>query len=124
MRKLSLLLTTLLVAALTYSCQPSADTKSHADQANMKEVSFEVNGNCGMCKKTIEGSLADFSGVQEADWDVETGILSVSYDPEATSLQKIGEKVASVGYENEYADASQEAYNDLAPCCQYEKKDM
>ena len=120
MRKISSLIATLFVAFTVFSCQPSADTSSEG----MVEATFEVNGNCGMCKKTIEKSLADFPGVGTADWNVDTDMLTVSYDTSATSLQKIGERVASVGYENEYAEASEEAYDELAPCCQYDKREM
>ncbi len=44
---------------------------------------FIVYGNCGMCKKTIEGALKDETGVSEAIWDIDSGLAT----PPASALR-------------------------------------
>ena len=86
-----------------------------------KTDSFKVYGNCGMCKETIESALKKKDGILSKNWDKEKQEITVTYDPAKISVQKIGEKIASVGYDNQYATAKNESYNNLHKCCQYER---
>ena len=86
-----------------------------------KTETFKVYGNCSMCKETIEGALKKKDGVLSKKWDVEKKEITVTYDPSKITVQKIGEKIASVGYDNQYATAKNESYNNLHKCCQYER---
>jgi periplasmic mercuric ion binding protein len=86
-----------------------------------KTDTIKVYGNCGMCKTTIESSLKKKDGVLSKSWNKDTKILKVTYDPSKITVQKIGEKVAAVGYDNEYATAPDAAYNNLHHCCQYDR---
>ena len=86
-----------------------------------KTDTIMVYGNCGMCKTTIEGSLKKKDGVLSKNWNKDSKMLTVSYNPRKISVQKIGEKVAAAGYDNEYATAPVEAYNNLHSCCQYDR---
>ena len=90
-------------------------------QSDSTAESFKVYGNCGMCKKTIEGSLKDQEGIYSVDWNKETKIIELSYNKVALSLDEIKKKIAKVGYDTEEYRASDEAYNDLPGCCQYER---
>lgn len=90
-------------------------------QDKNKSDSLKVYGNCGMCKATIEGSLKKKDGVISKKWDKNTKILVVTYNPAKISLQKIADKVASAGYDNELAKAPDEAYKQLHECCQYNR---
>jgi copper chaperone CopZ len=83
--------------------------------------SFIVYGNCGMCKRTIEGSLKDQEGVYSADWNKETKMMQVKYDQSLISLEEIKIKIAAVGYDTEENRASEESYKGLPGCCQYER---
>ena len=86
-----------------------------------KTETFKVYGNCNMCKETIEGALKKKDGILSKNWDKEKLEITVTYDPAKISVQKIGEKIASVGYDNQYAKAKDETYNNLHKCCQYER---
>ena len=86
-----------------------------------KTDTIHVYGNCGMCKATIEGSLKKKDGVISKNWNKDTKMLAVTYDQSKINIKKIGEKVAAAGYDNEYATASDEAYNNLHSCCHYER---
>jgi mercuric ion binding protein len=47
--------------------------------AQDKTESVKVYGNCEMCKSRIEKALT-VDGVKKADWDVDTKMLTVTYD--------------------------------------------
>ncbi|HLG33600.1 MAG TPA: cation transporter [Bacteroidia bacterium] len=111
MKKLSIII---LISLLGYF-------RGTAFAQETKTDTIHVYGNCGMCKSTIEGSLKKKDGVLSKNWNKETKILTVTYNPEKITAQKIGEKVAAAGYDNEYVTATDEAYNNLHSCCQYER---
>ncbi|MCB0662003.1 MAG: heavy-metal-associated domain-containing protein [Saprospiraceae bacterium] len=82
---------------------------------------FTVYGNCGMCERTIEGSLKDVEGVTLADWDRETDKMKVSFNPSVIALEDIKQKIADVGYDSDTHRAKDEVYNSLPGCCQYDR---
>lgn len=87
-----------------------------------KKETVKVWGNCGMCKKTIEKSLKGVKGIESASWDKTTKILSVSFDDSKITMKKIEKKVAASGYDTQNVKANDGAYNNLAECCQYDRK--
>ena len=109
---LSLLLGVLLfgVINLRSSAFP-ANTDSTTSQ-------FKVEGVCGMCKKRIENG-ALIKGVKKAEWDKETGMITVTYDPEKVSLLDIHKAIAEVGHSTDKIKAELSVYNKLPACCQY-----
>lgn len=86
-----------------------------------KTENFKVYGNCGMCEKTIEGSLKDIEGIEASDWDKDTKVMKVTYHPEKISLDQIKQKIAAVGYDTDDFKASDKSYTGLAGCCQYKR---
>lgn len=85
----------------------------------MAKAEFKVYGNCGMCEKTIEGSLNGKDGIGEADWDKDTKMITVSYDAEKMDENKIKEMIAGVGYDSDSHRAKKSTYSKLPGCCQY-----
>ena len=81
---------------------------------------FQVSGNCGMCKKTIE-SAATTAGASSVSWDNKSKMLTVSFDAASTSILKIQTSIADAGYDNEGVKASDAAYDKLHACCQYDR---
>ena len=96
-------------------------TNSTIIQNDSTLESFKVYGNCGMCKKTIEGSLKDQAGIYSAIWNKETKLIEVDYNENDISLQEIKKKIAEVGYDTEEKRATEKAYRNLSGCCQYER---
>lgn len=96
--------------------------KEHQKDEIKNEV-FTVYGNCGMCEKTIEGSLNEVNGVTHADWDKETDQMTVSFNHTIITLDTIKQKIADVGYDSDSHRAKNEVYNNLPGCCQYERPD-
>ncbi|MFN3939908.1 MAG: heavy-metal-associated domain-containing protein [Chitinophagales bacterium] len=90
--------------------------KTHAEKVS----TFTVYGNCGMCEKTIEGSLKQ-KGIYSADWDKETKIIQVRFDSTLYTIESIHQLIAASGYDTELTKAPDEAYNALHACCQYNR---
>lgn len=118
----------------TASCSKAKTTDASVNKAAstaslvIEEVSetvktevFTVYGNCGMCEKTIEGALQDVKGITTADWDKETDQMTVAYDTELITLDAIKQKIADVGYDSDDFRATEETYNNLPGCCQYDR---
>ncbi len=87
-----------------------------------REESFKVSGNCGMCKNTIE-KAAKTAGVDYADWNKETKVLTIRYKSESTNAAKVQEEIAKAGYDNAGAKATKESYDKLPACCKYDRAD-
>lgn len=81
----------------------------------------KVWGNCGMCEERIE-KAAFGKGVKSAEWDVETDMLTVVFNPKKTDLLTIEKRISSVGHDTEHTRASDKVYNSLHGCCQYDRK--
>ena len=88
---------------------------------NTTNESIAVAGNCGMCKKKIEGAAKD-AGATSASWSEKTKVLTVSYDGSKTSNMLIQQAVAKSGYDTRDVKATGDAYKALPECCQYDRK--
>ena len=88
--------------------------------ANHKTETFKVWGNCDMCKARIEKAVKS-DGVTAADWNTKTKLLAVTFDPSKTNVDALSKKLASVGHDTEKYKATQEVYEKLPGCCQYER---
>jgi len=111
----------LLFLSLNFSTNSFAQETKEDNQPKVKTDTFTVYGNCGMCKRTIEGSLTDVKGVSSAQWDQETDIMTVKYKTKKISLDEIKQKIADTGYDSDTHRAKLEVYNNLHGCCQYER---
>ncbi len=80
---------------------------------------ISVRGNCGMCKKTIEKAATSVEGVGEATWNKKTKKLRVTFDDALTSKDEIVQTILDAGYDADGKKADDDAYNELATCCQY-----
>lgn len=94
---------------------------SFESSASEVTSTFKVSGSCGMCKKKIETSLR-VKGVKKVNWDKETHLLTITYNPSYISLDEIHQRIAAVGYDTDKIKASDEAYAKLDECCRYERE--
>ncbi|MGG9963719.1 TonB-dependent receptor domain-containing protein [Ferruginibacter sp. SUN106] len=81
-------------------------------------VSFKVFGACEQCKARIEGVVKG-RGVKKANWDVDSKILSLTYNPSQISLDKIENRIVAVGHDLENKKAKDNVYKELPSCCHY-----
>jgi Protein of unknown function (DUF3347) len=96
-------------------------TGCEAKIKNTKTATYQVNGNCGMCKKTIE-KAANINAVAKGVWNKDSKIITLTFDSVKTNADAILKRVALVGYDNELFRATDEAYNKRPACCHYERK--
>ena len=82
------------------------------------EVSFAVNGVCGMCEARIEKAY-DLPGILNADWDLETKKLRVAYKVKEYTVEELHEVAARAGHDTDIAKATDEEYMGLHGCCKY-----
>ena len=87
-----------------------------------KVEKMKVYGNCGMCKSRIEKAAKSVKGVKSAAWDKESKILTVSFDSNKCSLNKISEAISGAGHDTQQSVASDESYEKLPGCCHYSRK--
>lgn len=88
--------------------------------AQTKTDSFKVSGNCNMCKKRIE-KAATVDGSVKAAWNVQTKMMTVSYDSSKTTAGAIQKNIAAAGHDTEKEKAADEAYDNLPGCCRYDR---
>jgi periplasmic mercuric ion binding protein len=96
-------------------------TGNKVQAQDSKTETFKVFGNCGICKKRIEKATAG-EGITKADWNVDTKIMTVSYDPSKITNEAIQKKIAAAGHDTEKQKAADAMYNKLPGCCQYDRK--
>ena len=94
---------------------------STASAQDMKTDSFKVYGNCEMCKSRIE-KAANAEGISTAKWNVDTKMITVSYDPGKTTSEAVKKRIASVGHDTDEHKAADSTYSKLPGCCLYDRK--
>ena len=80
-------------------------------------------GDCDDCKKHIETVVTGVDGVTSAEWNVETKILTVVFDDEVTTLDKVQMFIAQGGNDTPKYKAPDKAYDALPECCQYDREE-
>lgn len=103
-KTVSYLLVMLLSAQLVFADDPHT-------------IKIKTSAICGMCKRKIEKNLVFEKGIESANLDLTSKILTVSYDPKKISSEKIKKAVANTGYDADEVDANPEAYEKLSSCC-------
>ena len=88
---------------------------------NAKKETFKVWGNCGTCKKTIDSAVKK-GDEASGNWDVDSKLITITYDSTKTTADVILKRIADAGYDNEKYTGNTEAYNHLHACCQYDRK--
>ena len=80
---------------------------------------FFVGGACGMCKDRIEEAALSAKGVNTAEWNQESKMISVSYNKAKIELIDIHKAIATVGHDTKKVKADNEVYDALPKCCFY-----
>ncbi|RME97680.1 MAG: copper chaperone [Bacteroidetes bacterium] len=105
-------------------CAAKASAATHIETSELDSLTtatFKVLGNCGMCKRTIETAAMSVEGVKTANWDVDSKVITLSFDAEVATVLQIHQKIAAAGYDTENIRAEDAAYQALHTCCQYER---
>lgn len=86
-----------------------------------KTEKIKVKGNCGMCESRIEKTVKSLEGVSKADWNKESKMLEITFDEAKTNREKIEIAIANAGHDTPKHKATDEVYNKLPACCQYDR---
>lgn len=89
---------------------------------NIKKITFTVHGDCGMCKRRIEGAAKSVNGVKTASWENEFQMITVTYDETRTKPINIHKAIAAAGHDTEKVKADDKKYKSLPECCRYRGK--
>ncbi len=81
-----------------------------------------VAGACDMCKTRIEKAALERKGVKSAEWNLSTRLLTVSFNQEHVTLERILCRVADRGHDNDFETAKDAVYKSLPACCDYRNK--
>ncbi|MVN78061.1 MerP protein [Hymenobacter sp. HMF4947] len=119
MKALSFFFFALLGTSFAAQAQTTpAPTSLAATKAKGTElVQFKTSAVCDMCKARIEKSLAYEKGVQAANLDVPSKVLTVTYRPDKTTPTALRTAVLKTGYDADDLTADAKAYDRLPDCC-------
>jgi hypothetical protein len=92
-----------------------------AQTTTQQTDTLKVYGECGMCQSRLQKALK-LDGIAAANWNTETKLLTVTYNPAVISNDGIQKKVAAVGHDTERYQADDKVYEKLPGCCHYERK--
>ena len=90
---------------------------STAKSPATEQVQFKTSAVCDMCKARLEKSLAYEKGVKAANLDVDSKVLTVTYNPAKTSPAALRTAVQKTGYDADDLAADARAYERLPECC-------
>ena len=89
-----------------------------AQQKGIITDTITIKGNCGQCKERIE-EAAHIKGVKTAEWNKTTKMLTVVFNTNKTTIDKITESISKVGHDSKNFTASDKNYKKLPSCCAY-----
>lgn len=107
---------------MNYAQSPTTGMVKKTAVVASQTAQFEVWGNCGMCKKTIETAAKGVTGVSSADWNVDTHRFTVVFETAKTNVDKVHQAIAAAGYDTDKVRGDDTAYKNLHSCCQYERR--
>lgn len=116
MKTVKLIFAVLLLTVI--SSTSFAQIAASKSKSATKTETLKVQGNCDMCKARIE-KAAKIEGVSNAEWNTESKMIAVTFDPTKTNIDVIGKKIAAAGHDNVKAKADDKAYKSLPSCCKY-----
>lgn len=91
-----------------------------AQVSNSKTITATIDGNCSMCKKTIE-TVGYKKKLSQIAWNKDTKTAVITFDSTKTNANEILKRVALAGYDNDSFLAPDAVYTALPECCQYER---
>lgn len=101
----------------------SLTTLAQDKKSKNKSLEFKVSGNCEMCEKRIEKAAYSVKGVKSAEWHADHGDIHLIIDENKCSREDVAKAIAKVGHDTEFAKATDEQYEKLHGCCNYERLD-
>jgi cation transport ATPase len=117
MKTLSSFLLALAMLFTVSAAQAQDVAKAKAKGAATEQLQFKTSAVCDMCKARLEKAMAYEKGVQAANLDVSSKLLTVTYRPEKTTPEALRTAVQRTGYDADNKVADARAYDRLPDCC-------
>jgi mercuric ion binding protein len=114
MRKVIIAVLAIMSLSLGAAAQQTTD--------EFKTITIKTSAVCDMCKETLEKAMAYEKGVKTSTLDVDSKILTVTYNTKKTTPEKIKLAVTKAGYDADEMPADNKAYSALDPCCKKDAK--
>lgn len=96
-------------------------TNRAVGQINNKKIEtakVQTSAICAMCEDLIvKQNLAFEKGVKYAEIDLKTGVLTLKYRKDKTSLTHLRSLISALGYSADFVEADSLAYENLHFCC-------
>ncbi len=93
-------------------------TCAYSQSKKTEQVEIKTSIKCDDCKERIEKALAFEKGVKDIKVNLETAIVSVTYNPEKTNPASLKKAISLTGYDADDIKAEEKAYHALPLCCQ------
>ena len=107
-----------LAMFFTVSAAQAQDVaKAKTKGAATEQLQLKTSAVCDMCKARLEKAMAYEKGVQAANLDVSSKLLTISYRPEKTTPEALRTAVQRTGYDADNKTADARAYDRLPDCC-------
>ncbi len=88
-----------------------------AQKAKLDTIQIKTSGQCEMCKERIERVMVYEKGVKNADYNLETATVTVIYNAQKTTPEKLRKAITVVGHDADDQLADPKAYAKLPTCC-------
>ena len=99
-----------------------AFTAATGSYAQVDTIRIKTTAICEQCRDRIENDLSFEKGVKSAKLDLETKMVTVTYNAKKTDPQKIREAITKIGYDADTMKADLKSFNKLPDCCKHEGK--
>ena len=102
----------LLVAAISMT--------TFAQTSKKETATIQTNGVCGQCKNLFDANIPYLKGVTDYSYDQATAKMTVSYNPQKTTIDEIRKAISNLGYNADNVKADTKAREKLPACCRVE----
>lgn len=83
-------------------------------------IDIKTSAECDMCKTRLEKALNLSRGVIESKLNLTTRVVTIQYNPEKTTPDKLRKIISHTGYDADDVKAQPSAYKRLPECCRKE----
>jgi len=83
-------------------------------------IKIKTSAVCDQCKDRIEKGMAFEKGVKTVALDVDTKIVTITYNPSKTTPDDLRKAISKLGYNADNVARDKAAYAKLPACCKKE----
>ncbi|MES2779681.1 MAG: heavy-metal-associated domain-containing protein [Bacteroidota bacterium] len=108
---------TLVACVLSLGAWAQIEKEKAVTKDGLETIHIKTSAVCDMCKETLEKAMAYEKGVKESNLNVDSKVLTVTFDTKKTTAEKIRVAVTKAGYDADGLTADTKAYEHLDACC-------